>query len=468
MLNVCGAIQLEDGSSIAYGSLQRTPRNPILPWISGVDTSGAIVWERTFSIDVGERGGSGGIIAAFMLSDDMPAFLISGRIYDEQGGNPEPQFVLATADSQIIWRYSYDNDEDHAFEYKGMLVLQDGFLLMLRKGTVSNGNEFPDFPIDFTQLIRMNEAGEVLWIQEYHRGAELVGLNPKGLVPGIEGGFIIMSYVQHGILGEENPPPDELLFTSVAAEGELIWERSYEDFGGLMIMKIDELEWAVLSVVSRQDDEGNTVSGPRIMRFDEWGNALFWSEPIERVGYTRIRGWTRAADGGYLIVCNNLELIRMDVWGDCMYQDAPLGDSVRLHPSNPFTVNRTSDDGYLMAGHFTEPDSLENCLIRFDPEEVVNSAMVNILTPAHFTLSTAYPSPFNSMAFVDFTTPFTGQIRASLVDMNGRQWSKWTVSQAQPGAGRFVITGAGLASGQYWLKVEQGGRMAGLKVVLIK
>jgi hypothetical protein len=88
--------------------------------------------------------------------------------------------------------------------------------------------------------------------------------------------------------------------------------------------------------------------------------------------------------------------------------------------------------------------------------------------PTGLKIESLAPNPFNSMSLATVVTPFTGQLQASLVDMSGRQWSKWTVSQAQPGVGRFVITGVGLASGPYWLKVEQAGRMVGMKVVLIK
>lgn len=94
-------------------------------------------------------------------------------------------------------------------------------------------------------------------------------------------------------------------------------------------------------------------------------------------------------------------------------------------------------------------------------------------TPKEFWLLTAYPNPFNSATIVSFSSPFSGMARASLVDISGREIKEWIPAYAGmmsgvPGEVRFVVDGAGLSAGTYWLKVEQGSHVASTRLVLVR
>ena len=88
--------------------------------------------------------------------------------------------------------------------------------------------------------------------------------------------------------------------------------------------------------------------------------------------------------------------------------------------------------------------------------------------PASIILNPPFPSPFNSTAILSFQTPFNEQLEATLMDMSGREWTKWTAMQAAPGEGRLVIDGTGLSAGTYWLQVRQGGNVAAQRVTLVR
>ncbi len=88
--------------------------------------------------------------------------------------------------------------------------------------------------------------------------------------------------------------------------------------------------------------------------------------------------------------------------------------------------------------------------------------------PLSFSLSKAYPNPFNSSTFVTYSTPYTGNIRASLMDISGREWTRWTEEMARPGEGRIRINAGTLGSGLYWLRLEQNGREAVTRLVLVR
>lgn len=92
-----------------------------------------------------------------------------------------------------------------------------------------------------------------------------------------------------------------------------------------------------------------------------------------------------------------------------------------------------------------------------------------ILPPTSFSIS-AFPSPFNSSAIVSFQSPFTGDVRASLVDGNGRELRKyWIPAYAgMMNQGSFRVDGSGLSAGTYWLRFEQNGRAATQRLSLVK
>jgi len=88
------------------------------------------------------------------------------------------------------------------------------------------------------------------------------------------------------------------------------------------------------------------------------------------------------------------------------------------------------------------------------------------LLPTSLTLSTPFPSPFNSSTVVSYSTPFTSPLNATLVDISGRELTKWT--WLQTGQGSITIDGACLATGEYWLRLEQDGNIATTKLVLVR
>jgi len=108
-------------------------------------------------------------------------------------------------------------------------------------------------------------------------------------------------------------------------------------------------------------------------------------------------------------------------------------------------------------------------LVKTTPDPLFISKPTPVFTPALFSLS-AYPSPFNSTAIVSFQSPFTGDVRASLVDINGRELRKYWIpaSAGMRVSNRLTIDGNGLTAGTYWLRFEQNGRAATQRLSLVK
>ena len=90
------------------------------------------------------------------------------------------------------------------------------------------------------------------------------------------------------------------------------------------------------------------------------------------------------------------------------------------------------------------------------------------MIPEFYSLSNAYPNPFNSTTNIEYTLPITGHLYIGVYDISGREVAI-IVNQAIP-AGRYTATwnGAGATSGVYLIMMKANGFNAVRKVTLVR
>ena len=94
-------------------------------------------------------------------------------------------------------------------------------------------------------------------------------------------------------------------------------------------------------------------------------------------------------------------------------------------------------------------------------------------TPGRLALGVPYPNPFNSHVTVPFEVPAAGQVAVVLGDALGRTVARRLLTAAAAGAQKLVWDGrdaAGneVASGVYFVRVEQGGQRVWCRVALVR
>ncbi len=89
-------------------------------------------------------------------------------------------------------------------------------------------------------------------------------------------------------------------------------------------------------------------------------------------------------------------------------------------------------------------------------------------SPFLFELFDAYPNPFNSSTFVKISLPASSLANLNLYDNMGRSVSYFNNNYYSAGVHRVAINGAVLPSGIYWLRLEQNGRSAVSRLVLVR
>lgn len=88
--------------------------------------------------------------------------------------------------------------------------------------------------------------------------------------------------------------------------------------------------------------------------------------------------------------------------------------------------------------------------------------------PEDFSVSSAYPNPFNPNATVRLELVRNSHVRATLHDLLGRQVSTIADRDVSAGSHTLEINGEDLPSGSYWLSIAVDQQMSTQRVILLK
>lgn len=88
--------------------------------------------------------------------------------------------------------------------------------------------------------------------------------------------------------------------------------------------------------------------------------------------------------------------------------------------------------------------------------------------PLYFTVSEAYPNPFNPTATIDFTLERTSNVKMTVYDITGREVTTLLNGSMAAGNHRQMINASSWATGVYFVKVHAGDHQAVRKLLLLK
>lgn len=92
--------------------------------------------------------------------------------------------------------------------------------------------------------------------------------------------------------------------------------------------------------------------------------------------------------------------------------------------------------------------------------------------PNKFTLSQNYPNPFNPNTKINFSIPYTSEVKINVLDVNGRLIKSLIEKVLPKGEHTVEFSGSNLASGIYFYKIEAksayGKLLASKKMILLK
>jgi hypothetical protein len=93
---------------------------------------------------------------------------------------------------------------------------------------------------------------------------------------------------------------------------------------------------------------------------------------------------------------------------------------------------------------------------------------VNVGTPTEFSLSTAYPNPFNPTTSLELSVPMNGQVTVQVYNLMGQVVA--TLANGHMDASTYTLTwdASDVSSGMYIVKAEAAGTVSTQKLMLMK
>jgi hypothetical protein len=97
-----------------------------------------------------------------------------------------------------------------------------------------------------------------------------------------------------------------------------------------------------------------------------------------------------------------------------------------------------------------------------------SSDRVNVTAPTEFSLSEAYPNPFNPSTTVELTVPEAGHVSVMVYNITGQFIAELADSYMDANQYQFTWQGENVPSGMYLLRAEYAGQVSTQKLMLLK
>ena len=93
---------------------------------------------------------------------------------------------------------------------------------------------------------------------------------------------------------------------------------------------------------------------------------------------------------------------------------------------------------------------------------------ISVVTPAVFSLGTAYPNPFNPTTNIDLDIASAGYVNVSVYNLMGQVVSTLVDGHMSEGVSTFRWDASDQVSGMYLVRAETSGAVSTQKLMLIK
>ncbi|MBC8277219.1 MAG: T9SS type A sorting domain-containing protein [FCB group bacterium] len=116
-----------------------------------------------------------------------------------------------------------------------------------------------------------------------------------------------------------------------------------------------------------------------------------------------------------------------------------------------------------------DPDSTIADIGAFYFDQSLNVRRIpDYISATQFSLSPAYPNPFNPATKFNFTLPVAGEVSLSVYDISGRTVGRLINGRMNAGLHEIAFDGSGLSSGIYFTRLQTGDFQQTQKIVLVK
>ena len=305
----------------------------------------------------------------------------------------------------------------------------------------------------------------------------------SSLIYNIHDGYNLVSYIGPDEMPLDDALPDfmEQDITDILTEGmaatrhpELGWVGSLASSGFRQLkgywlknatLENIEFSWVFDSnLVSSRDKAQNLVNyknTPEDFKFvQSTRQAFYFFDNIIIDGY-------EIKEGDWILAFNDNQLVGSRKWTGA-YTDVPVmgydGSNKTLGYCDPsdipsFKLYNFTDGALLdIDGSFPAWSDLGTYIVDF----------YNDLVPVEFSLSPAYPNPFNPITHIEYSVPYESKVSITIYDLVGREVAKLVNDIQEPGYYSVAWEASAISSGMYFIKMKADNFEDSQKAVLIK
>jgi len=330
-------LETSDGGCVVAGTTRPIDTSLFNLMVLKLNSNGEIEWQKTYGIE-------SNIHLFFLRQTGDGGYLIAGAEYG----------VYSTS----FWTLKLDLWGD--IESDGSFRISMGFIAQSIKQTNDGGYLLAGYDWDYDEewsmighipVIKLTLSGDVEWQKVYKIG---VAKEINSIQQTIDGGFILSGKVLYSSYGED------VIVLKLFPGGDLEWQMTYgsgtynndaacciqkTSDGGYILTGYTQYKYSV-------DDYGD--KDVLVLKLSSTGN-LEWSHVFGGNGDDYASSIQQTGDGGYTVAGTTFSYSagEMDIWifklsssGEIDWQRTygALSDEM------PYSIQQTSDDGYLAAG----------------------------------------------------------------------------------------------------------------------
>ncbi|MBC7320760.1 PQQ-like beta-propeller repeat protein [bacterium] len=265
-----------DGNFVIIGDIDYGEENTVEDaYIIKIDTSGNLLWEKTF-------GGKGcEQVFSVQQTSDNGCIICGGTTSFSEDFNI--YILKLDKDGEVIWERSFGTEE----EEMGMSVLSltnDNFLVLAYRGPEESRDIY---------LLKLDRDGNILWEKVIDID---IGVTPLSIDEASDGGYVISGY--KGVLLEDNC----LFVAKTDNDGNLIWSTVFGGSIGCSIKETTDKNYIVVGRIYSSEENGEDVY---LVKLDTSGN-LIWEKTYGGSNNDGGASLQLTLDGGYIIVGQTL------------------------------------------------------------------------------------------------------------------------------------------------------------------
>lgn len=356
-------------SSNISGEKTENSNGQIDIWLVKIDASGNIMWQNTiggsgddFLISIKQTSDGGYIVGAGSDSN------ISGDKTENSRGGLDYWILKLDSSGNIVWQKTYGGSQPEFETY--VVETSDGgyFVGGYSDSGVSGDKTDPSNGQRDYWALKLDSTGTIVW--QNSTGGSLVD-RPLIAFQAADGGYVMGGYSFSGISGDKtqaNQGESDNWIVKLDSNGNVLWDKS---FGGsdsdVLRNLIQTADGGYLAGgFSKSNISGDKTENSRgdydywILKLDGSGN-LVWQKTIGGAGIDYLRDLKQIADGTYMVIGyseSNISgdktensnggydiwLLRLDASGSIISQNS-IGGSA--DESGPYIL-QTSDGNFAM------------------------------------------------------------------------------------------------------------------------